>query len=432
MASIYHTQIDMFKISSLFCQEFPETISINSYDERFWSLANNFIKSQILQEEKDYKKFSDFHNKIFKNESEAINFLNLSGKYLSNGGYVPNMLGEMRPANTLSISENIPIDIINFLTLVKKDDDIRAKLADSRIINPFLSRTDMNCIFKEMQTELQRVLENDEYENDHEIMEAVRKLNLQNKNLSKKIFSPPTAEEKARRSLFKKIFIANVKNRLNELDNPKEHDMIRWPYELIQNAKDSIVNTAQKSVDITIKFTDDYVDFIHNGAPFTAEAMLGLLYKYSEGKESPTKESTGFLTTHTLSKIVNVQGDVYIDNERVHGFTVTIDREGKTDEDFGRSIDKMEASKKYHNKPFGETKFHYPLRSSIATRNRDLGINSLRENMSLFYCFAQQSIVLLLLTTTKNQHFVPKTKREKFVKYKRQIAPTMIDLYSFQ
>ena len=52
----------------------------------------------------------------------------------------------------------------------------------------------------------------------------------------------------------------------------------------------------------------DSYKFIHNGSPFTMGTLTALLYKFSEGKrndsESTGRFGTGFLTTHSLSKIV--------------------------------------------------------------------------------------------------------------------------------
>ena len=106
--------------------------------------------------------------------------------------------------------------------------------------------------------------------------------------------------------------------------------------ELIQNAKDSIVNHKnRKGVDIEIKVEENKYIFKHNGSPFTAKTLSALLYKFTEGKsdssESTGRFGTGFLTTHSLSKIVKIFS--YIDrNEEIKRFEVTIFREGDENE----------------------------------------------------------------------------------------------------
>ena len=90
-----------------------------------------------------------------------------------------------------------------------------------------------------------------------------------------------------RRSIFGKIYLANVKNRLRELTNPSIIDCKRWIWELVQNAKDSISgkNSNKTAVDIEINVENDLYIFKHNGSPFTKKTLTALLYKFSEGKK---------------------------------------------------------------------------------------------------------------------------------------------------
>ena len=117
--------------------------------------------------------------------------------------------------------------------------------------------------------------------------------------------------------LLDNMYINNVDKRLRELDQPSENDCKRWIWELIQNAKDSILeDNVKKFVDIKLIVKNELVVFKHNGSPFTAKALFGLLYKYSAGDinntESTGRFGTGFLTTHTLSKIVSMYPSVYV------------------------------------------------------------------------------------------------------------------------
>ena len=91
--------------------------------------------------------------------------------------------------------------------------------------------------------------------------------------------------DEERTKIFGKIYLANIRNRLRELENPTDIDCKRWVWELVQNAKDSIANQPErKDVDIKIKITNDIYSFTHNGSPFTIGTLFALLYKYSEGK----------------------------------------------------------------------------------------------------------------------------------------------------
>lgn len=124
----------------------------------------------------------------------------------------------------------------------------------------------------------------------------------------------PAGAQNAEKDLLSDMYLSNVKKRLRALNQPSENDRKRWVWELIQNAKDSISkDNNRSSVDIEIEVKENIVKFIHNGAPFTYKARLGLLYKYSKdkgGAESTGRFGTGFLTTHCLSKIVTIEGDV--------------------------------------------------------------------------------------------------------------------------
>ena len=122
--------------------------------------------------------------------------------------------------------------------------------------------------------------------------------------------------EEERIHIFGKMYLANVRNRLRELEFPNDIDCKRWIWELVQNAKDSISNQPERNgVDIKVKVENDIYSFTHNGSPFTKKTLFALLYKYTEGKtnngESTGRFGTGFLTTHSLSKIVKINGKTY-------------------------------------------------------------------------------------------------------------------------
>ena len=114
--------------------------------------------------------------------------------------------------------------------------------------------------------------------------------------------------ENSRNSVLHKMYVSNVGSRLREMQTPSDIDCQRWPWELMQNAKDSISGTNRDSVEVKLEITDDTVIFQHDGYPFTGNTYLALLYKYSEGKdnnyESTGRFGTGFLTTHSLSKVI--------------------------------------------------------------------------------------------------------------------------------
>lgn len=110
--------------------------------------------------------------------------------------------------------------------------------------------------------------------------------------------------------LLELLYVGNTKNRLNELVNPNDDEKIRWPMELIQNAKDSLYSNhaLQKydkiQIDFIVKKDNNSnlykeVSFMHNGPPFTKESYVGLVYKISQGKDN--KKSTGIFGTGFLN-----------------------------------------------------------------------------------------------------------------------------------
>lgn len=204
------------------------------------------------------------------------------------------------------------------------------------------------------------------------------------------LIEKPSGAHGAEEELLSNMYLSNVKKRLRALNQPCENDRKRWVWELIQNAKDSISKVYDRtSVDIEIEIKDNILRFIHNGAAFTHKARLALLYKYSEdktGAESTGRFGTGFLTTHCLSKIVTIESDV-INQNSIGGFSVTIYRNGQTDEELLDGIKKMRESEKWYQNALGKTIFTY----NIQTDNP--GKDSLAKGINNFYANIAQTLL---------------------------------------
>ncbi|ORX61263.1 hypothetical protein BCR36DRAFT_579284 [Piromyces finnis] len=209
----------------------------------------------------------------------------------------------------------------------------------------------------------------------------------------------PFDDEKS--NIFGHIYLANVRNRLRELENPNDIDCKRWIWELVQNAKDSISGRSDRtSVDIEIIISGDTYTFRHNGSPFTISNLTALLYKYSSGKtndcESTGRFGTGFLTTHCLSKNVKISGEVILRNKaEPQGFTVTMYREGE-DEQLLEGLKNTEKSFRTPIEVNGWTTYVY---EAVTKRNKeagDLGIKNFKENISkvMLFCSEINSIQL--------------------------------------
>lgn len=110
----------------------------------------------------------------------------------------------------------------------------------------------------------------------------------------------------------------------------------RWVWELLQNAKDVPNRFGKVSVEIEL-VSKDTLKFRHNGDTFSTKNITGLVQqvssKDSQNKEGQTgKFGTGFICTHLLSDIIDVEGIVtYMGINR--RFQITLDRSGYRSED---------------------------------------------------------------------------------------------------
>ncbi|RST29389.1 sacsin N-terminal ATP-binding-like domain-containing protein [Chryseobacterium lacus] len=213
---------------------------------------------------------------------------------------------------------------------------------------------------------------------------------------NKTLIEAPESVNNAFNELLNKMYISNVRNRLRQLNEPTENDCKRWIWELIQNAKDSISQDPDKSsVDVKIIAKENEVIFKHNGSPFTAKAQLGLLYKYSEGKvnnsESTGRFGTGFLTTHTLSKIVSIEGDVFTnDDKELCGFSATMYRDGLDEPELLEGVEKMRKSMIYTKELNNWTTYTYHLNTPQNKNALTLGLKDFIQNIAQVMLFCKE------------------------------------------
>lgn len=122
----------------------------------------------------------------------------------------------------------------------------------------------------------------------------------------------------------------------------KELKRRRWIWELIQNANDC---SNGKPIDIRINADNNSVVFSHNGSCFTYENLVDLITQIStkiKDEEKIGKFGTGFISTHLISEIVEIQGLYHKSKEsqEYKKLNLILDRSGVTADEISEEITK--------------------------------------------------------------------------------------------
>jgi hypothetical protein len=130
----------------------------------------------------------------------------------------------------------------------------------------------------------------------------------------------------------------------------------RWFWELLQNACD--VTPPDRDARIEVELNQDSnpntLAFRHNGSAFTHEDLVRLTHQNSNKRKWSNREKnsverrpesigrfgTGFLTTHLLSRKVEVKGIIHNEGKKPKKFNVPLDRTGETPEELQEGVKK--------------------------------------------------------------------------------------------
>ena len=242
-------------------------------------------------------------------------------------------------------------------------------------------------------------------------------------------------------------YVNNLHDRLPQLNDPSDIDCQRWPWELLQNAKDTVVkrdNPEDRYVDVTIKYYTDEkgnkkLYFEHNGDQFTNKAIIGLIWKFSaekrneqttedgltRDKQSTGRFGTGFMTTHALSLTVDVSGSLFHDDPSIMrnvSVDFTLHREGPDDDAYKRGVDMTEKeiddNMDKREIPSGgilPTRFTYHLNREASEKAAEMGISNVRANaaQTMLFCPSVRSITVIDEVNSINFKIVRKNKDEK-------------------
>ena len=176
-----------------------------------------------------------------------------------------------------------------------------------------------------------------------------------------------------------------VFNELEKLQNDETFYLTRWIWELLQNARDSAAADQKLSIEVT--FSGDSMKFRHNGSPFAIKEITHLVYHGStkrRGGEQLGQFGTGFLTTHLISKLVHVYGQLKA-GDHVRPFEFDLSREGDTPESLGRAMTNswnaftksIDSAKRATSSTWFSTEYTYPV-SEERRAAVQRGLNDLR------------------------------------------------------
>lgn len=190
----------------------------------------------------------------------------------------------------------------------------------------------------------------------------------------------------------------------------------RWFWELLQNAIDSIASEPSRKVNITVTLGEDKeskintLQFVHNGAPFR-ETKNELLYaddfenlicpvsgKSAEDKNTVGKFGTGFLSTHSLSLIIDVEGILLTNSGERYKLKTTLDRTAyieKTERnaeiringilDSLEAYDKMKSVKEKPDSEEDYTKFTYHLFDTDSINKVRTGFKEIEQSLPVVF-----------------------------------------------
>jgi hypothetical protein len=177
---------------------------------------------------------------------------------------------------------------------------------------------------------------------------------------------------------------------LDRLEDHRKTFGARWVWELLQNARDA---APVGGVSVAISLSDDRLEFRHDGAPFEPAEIAHLIYHGStkvDGTEDLDHFGSGFLSTHLLSRVVQVRGALADGRD----FEFDLDRSGRTidqlREAMNRSWDEFEGSCSTSAAVDGRsTTYLYRLAPEIVGSARE-GLASLRRIGPLVLAFSSE------------------------------------------
>lgn len=121
--------------------------------------------------------------------------------------------------------------------------------------------------------------------------------------------------EERRKEFAEELHAGSVYRDIQAREKERKEFEKRWFWELLQNAKDSVLE--RENVNVKIEIKEKEIAFSHSGNPFELDEILSLIIQGSSKTDDDSKTGrfgTGFMTTYLLSKKVRITGKLTDDN----------------------------------------------------------------------------------------------------------------------
>ena len=197
--------------------------------------------------------------------------------------------------------------------------------------------------------------------------------------------------ERGREESGKTAIADKIVDRLHDLEKTVDHNLGRWAWELLQNAKDSIAEDDNRTLSIQIELNQDKIQFNHNGTHFTQWDIIGLINQISSKKVKEGEQTkkigrfgTGFLTTHLLSRVIEIKGVLRTEDKNLYQFNFLLDRQGDNRDRLLPRIDKswneFDESLTKLDRDFNENQFNTSFCYHLETdRQRNIAKRGMKE-----------------------------------------------------
>lgn len=196
---------------------------------------------------------------------------------------------------------------------------------------------------------------------------------------------------------------------LNDLESNREHMRNRWIWELLQNARDASTG-GPSSLIVSVECKNGELVFLHNGRKFTEDDVAHLIYHGSTKLEiegTIGQFGSGFLTTHLLSKKIQISGSLTDDQF----FDFWLERETSSIASLHTSMDEAWKNFNPSSSPLEvgipsqfTTRFRYPI-SEEASDELSEGISNLKKCAPFVVVFNKEFSAINIESSTNAASF---------------------------